>query len=993
MLSSAATTVLQQLRPSCCCCNSVIRSEMHVGFLKASSVLNAQFRHLVLPVGRVSPSYTRVFGGVGLVAVRCSSALRETLKGDLQESTMMIDPENRGENIRKRFLEFYQARGHKILPSSSLVPEDPTVLLTIAGMLQFKPIFLGQVPRSVPRATTSQKCVRTNDVENVGVTKRHHTFFEMLGNFSFGDYFKEQACKWAWELATVEFKLPAERVFVSVFEKDDEAFAIWRDQVGVPVERIKRMGAEDNFWESGATGPCGPCSEMYYDFHPERGLADTDLNDDTRFIEFYNLVFMQYNKLDDGTLKDLANKNIDTGLGLERLAQILQKVPNNYETDLIYPIVAHAAKLANKDYHTSTEKEKTYLKVIGDHARAVTYLISDGVIPSNVGRGYVVRRLIRRLVRMGRSLGIRGDGKGDLEGAFLPGIAEVAVSMSSEVDPNVQVNASKIYDELRREELRFVQTLERGDKLLDKLLTDALAQSNGQPNGKVQPQLAGKDIFLLYDTFGFPVEITEEVARERGVGVDLKGYEAEMKIQKEQSQLAHNVVKLTVGDATEDIFKKVPKSKFLGYETLQSTSSVVALLSKGVPIMEAIEGQEVELILEQTPFYAESGGQIGDHGTISGVGEGDRFVILVTNVQKAGAGLILHSGSVENGKVTLGAKVDALVDSGKRRRAMAHHTATHLLQSALKKTLGDKVSQKGSLVAFDRLRFDFDLPRAMTENELVTVENLINGWIGEAVDLDTKVMELADAKQSGAIAMFGEKYDDQVRVVNVEGISKELCGGTHVRNTADIRGIKIITEQGIAAGVRRIEAVCGAAFIDYINQRDTVVKQLNSLLKVKPEDLATRVQTLQEELRASNKEAAALRAELALAKADALASHFETIGSKNVRVLVTSLGTVDADSLRVAAEHLATKLGDPSAFVIASKTMDGKVSLVAAFSKQVVGLGLQAGKFLGPIARLTGGGGGGKPNFAQAGGKQPEKLDEALSVAKKDLIAALSKAS
>ncbi|CAM6086670.1 unnamed protein product [Calypogeia fissa] len=491
----------------------------------------------------------------------------------------------------------------------------------------------------------------------------------MLGNFSFEDYFKEQACKWAWELATVEFKLPADRVLKN----------------------------------------------------------------------FTNLVFMQYSKLDDGTFKDLANKNIDTGLGLERLAQILQKVPNNYETELIYPILAHAAKLANKDYHTSTEKEKTYLKVIGVYARAATYLISDGVIPSNGGRGPCCKT----------------------------------------------------------------------------------SDSTPCPHGW-QPW-----------------------------------YEAEMKIQKEQSQLAHKVVKLTVGDATEDIFKKVPKSKFLGYETLQSSSSVVALLSKGVPIKEAIEGQEIELILEQTPFYAESGGQIGDNGTISGV--------------------------LESGKVTLGAKVDALVDSGKWRRAMANHTATHLLQPALKKTLEDKVSQKGSLVAFDRLRFDFDRPRAMTEDELVTVENLINSWIGEAVDLDTKVMELADAKQSGAIAMFGERYDDQVRVLNVEGISKELCGGTHVRNTADIWGIKIITEQGIAAGVRRIEGVCGAAFIDYINQRDTVVKQLNSLLK--------------------------------------------------------------------------------------------------------------AGKFLGPIARLTGGGGGGKPNFAQAGGKQPEKLDESLSVAKKDLIAALSTAS
>ncbi|BBM99762.1 alanyl-tRNA synthetase [Marchantia polymorpha subsp. ruderalis] len=967
-----------------------------VGFLRASSaVLHSLALNpsSLLLRGRIARPSLRICPvSASLFAVRCSgSALRENLRGE-STATMAIDPENSGENIRKRFLDFFATRGHTILPSSSLVPEDPTVLLTIAGMLQFKPIFLGQKARTVPRATTSQKCVRTNDIENVGVTARHHTFFEMLGNFSFGDYFKKEAIRFAWELATKEYKLPEERVFVSVFEEDDEAFAIWRDEIGVPVERIKRMGAEDNFWASGPTGPCGPCSEMYYDFHPERGLQDADLNDDSRFIEFYNLVFMQSNRLDDGSLVPLQNKNIDTGLGLERMAQILQKVPNNYETDLIYPIISFAAELAQIDYMKADERTKTYLKVIGDHTRAVTYLISDGVNPSNIGRGYIVRRLIRRVVRMGRLLGIKGDGKGDLEGAFLPRISEVAVNMSSAVDPFVQQNASRIYEELYREEQRFVQTLERGEKLLEKLLTDAL--SGKISNGTEEPKLSGKDIFLLYDTFGFPVEITEEVARERGVGVDMDGFDKEMAVQKSQSQSAHNVVKLTVGGAVSELSSTIAKSKFMGYHTTEAKGQVVALLTKGAPLTEASEGQEVELILDETPFYAESGGQIGDHGTIKGQSEdGSEFVVRVTDVQKAGQGLILHRGQVEQGKITLGAKVEGTVDSQKRRRAMAHHTATHLLQSALKKVLGASVSQAGSLVAFDRLRFDFNLPRAMTGEEVVNVENLVNGWIGEAVDLETKVMALTDAKKSGAIAMFGEKYEDEVRVVNVEGISKELCGGTHVRNTADIRGIKIMSEQGIAAGVRRIEAVCGAAFIEYVNQRDSVVKQLNSLLKVKPEDLATRVQALQDELKSMNKEAASLRAELAIAKAESFANNAEVVGPSNVRVLVTSLGTVDSDALRVAAEHLVAKMGDPSAFVIASTSADGKVNLVAAFSKSVVKQGLAAGKFLGPIAKLCGGGGGGKPNFAQAGGKLPEKLEEALNKAKVDLVAALSKAS
>lgn len=918
--------------------------------------------------------------------IRNLSAVVETTKEEQMEQKMRMDPSVSGDAIRRRFLEFYAARQHKVLPSSSLVPDDPTVLLTIAGMLQFKPIFLGQVPRQVPRATTSQKCIRTNDIENVGQTARHHTFFEMLGNFSFGDYFKRDAIKWAWELATQEFKLPIERLWVSVFKEDHEALAMWRDEVGVQEDRIKRMGEEDNFWSSGPTGPCGPCSEIYYDFQPEKGVANADLGDDSRFIEFYNLVFMQYNRKEDGSLEPLKNKNIDTGLGLERLAQILQKVPNNYETDLIYPIMECAENLAGVNYANGSEKTKTLLKVIGDHTRAVVYLISDGVTPSNIGRGYVVRRLIRRAVRMGRLLGIKGDGQGDNEGAFLPTVAEVVVKMSGSVDPDVQKNANRIYEELRREEIRFVQTLERGEKLLEQLLQEALTQADG--NADTKRVLSGKDVFTLYDTYGFPVEITEEVAMERGVLVDLEGFEVEMEVQRRQSQAAHNTVKLYADGAMAEISANVPQTEFLGYVALQSSASVVALLSKGLPVTQAFEGDEVEIILDKTPFYAESGGQIGDHGLLVVQGAG---AIDITDVQKIGAGLFLHKGIVQEGNIQVGASVDAKVNMRLRRRVQAHHTATHLLQSALKKIVGSDTSQAGSLVAFDRMRFDFNLSRPMTDNEITRVEGFINDWIGMAVPLETKVMALTEAKNAGAIAMFGEKYGEEVRVVEVPGISLELCGGTHVTNTSEIQGFKVISEQGIASGIRRIEAVAGPAFVEYAIARDGVVKQLSSFLKVKAEDLPTRVSTLLDEIKVARNEASDLQAKVAMMKAEGLASSPVLVGP--YRLVVEALDTADADSLKIAAEHISKMLGDTSAVVLGCSMGDGKVSLVAAFSPKAVQHGLNAGKFIGMIARICGGGGGGRPNFAQAGGKLPEKLTEALQKAREELEMALSKTS
>lgn len=711
-----------------------------------------------------------------------------------------------------------------------------------------------------------------------------------------------------------------------------------------------------------------------------------DLGDDSRFIEFYNLVFMQYNKMDDGSLEPLKQKNIDTGLGLERLARILQKVPNNYETDLIYPIIEKAAELANISYALADDRTKMNLKIIGDHLRAIVYLISDGVLPSNIGRGYVVRRLIRRAVRTGRLLGVKGGGE---DGAFLPAIAEKVIELSPHIDPDVKARGHSIVDELQREELRFVQTLERGEKLLDQMLAEALLNAQ---KSETLPCLSGKDVFLLYDTFGFPVEITTEVAEERGVKIDMDGFEVEMENQRRQSQAAHNVIKLAVENGG-DLAENVHDTEFLGYDTLSARAVVESLLLNGKSVIQVSEGSEVEVLLNKTPFYAESGGQIGDHGFLYVTQDQSKqtAVVEIKDVQKSLGSVFVHKGTIREGVLEVGREVEAAVDAKLRQRAKVHHTATHLLQSALKKVIGQETSQAGSLVAFDRLRFDFNFHRPLHDSELEEIENLINGWIGDGTLLQTKVMSLTDAKEAGAIAMFGEKYGEQVRVVEVPGVSMELCGGTHVSNTSEIRAFKIISEQGIASGIRRIEAVAGEAFIEYINARDSQMKLLCSTLKVKAEEVTTRVDNLLEELRTVRNEVSALRAKAAVYKASMIASKAFSVGtSKTIRVLVESMDDFDADALKSAAEYLMDTLQDPAAIILGSCPDEGKVSLVAAFTPGVVDIGIQAGKFIGPIAKLCGGGGGGRPNFAQAGGRKPENLTNALEKARTDLILILT---
>jgi alanyl-tRNA synthetase len=882
-----------------------------------------------------------------------------------------------GAEIREAFLRFYEAREHRRIASASLVPEDPTVLLTIAGMLPFKPVFLGQQQRPAARATSSQKCIRTNDIENVGRTARHHTYFEMLGNFSFGDYFKAQAIAWAWELSTQVFGLNPNNLVVSVFREDDEAAAIWRDEVGVDPRRIIRMDEADNFWASGPTGPCGPCSEIYYDFKPELGADTINLEDDSRFIEFYNLVFMQYNRDAEGQLTPLANRSIDTGMGLERMAQILQGVSNNYETDLIYPLIEQAAQLAGVDYQNLNAAGRTSLKVIGDHSRAITQLIADGVSASNLGRGYILRRLLRRVVRHGRLLGI--------DKPFLGSMGDGAIALMAEAFPLLLERREAILAELNREEARFLETLERGEKLL----ADVLA---------VRPdQISGEQAFELYDTYGFPLELTQEIAEEHGLTVDLAGFEAAMAAQRQRAKAAVVSVDLTLQDAIEQLAASLEPTSFKGYEELEHPSCVLAMVVNGAAAELAQAGDAVQLVLDATPFYGEGGGQVGDHGTLSGGGADGEGVIVAIEAVSRNRSVFVHGGRIERGQLRLGDVVTARVERSCRRRAQAHHTATHLLQAALKQVVDPSIAQAGSLVDFDRLRFDFHCPRPVSGEELERIEALINGWIEAAHELEVREMEIERAKAAGAVAMFGEKYGERVRVVDVPGVSMELCGGTHVANTAEIGIFKIVGESGVASGIRRIEAVAGPAVLAWVAERDKVVRELGDRFKAQPGEIVERVSQLSEELKATAKALAAARSELAVAKAAALAGEAETVGGlpgesgragEPFALLVARLDGVEGAGLQSAAQGLVDQLGEGAAVLLGGlpEPADlGRVVLVAAFGPAVVAKGPKAGTFLGGVAKACGGGGGGRPNLAQAGGRDGAALDGALAAAKEEL--------
>ena len=862
-----------------------------------------------------------------------------------------------GDEIRNAFLKFYSEKLHKIIPSASLIPDDPTVMLTIAGMLPFKPVFLGLKERPSKRATSSQKCIRTNDIENVGVTARHHTFFEMLGNFSFGDYFKREAIQWAWELVTNIYQLSVENIIVSVFHEDEESAKIWRDEIGIHPDRIVKLGEEDNFWSSGKTGPCGPCSELYYDFHPEKGLQNIDLEDGDRFIEFYNLVFMQYNRDPNGKLTDLKFKNIDTGMGLERMAQILQKKQNNYETDLIFPIIQKICEIANIDYFSSDDKNKISLKIIGDHTRAVIHLISDGVAASNLGRGYILRRLIRRMVRHGRLLGITNE--------FLPHIATVGINLMQNNYPDLKNNNDLILNEIKIEEIRFRETLERGEKLLDELISSG------------QKLISGFKAFELYDTYGFPLELTVEIAEENSISVDVKGFEEEMNAQKERAKAASSNIDLTLEGSLEreiDLFKK---TVFNGYNSLLSEAEIKGIFLDSTLVKQASEGQKVLIVLDQTTFYGESGGQVGDIGTIFS----KDVEVLVDNVIRK-KNVFLHYGTIKKGILTIGQKVKTNVSSSNRAKAAANHTATHLLQSALKSVVNESVGQKGSLVAFNKLRFDFNSSNPISKDQISKIETLVNSWIMENHALEIKNMSKSEALEKGAVAMFGEKYDDEVRVVNVPGVSMELCGGTHVKTTSELGSFKIISEEGISAGVRRIEALSGQSALDYFSDRNALVNQLSDLLKANPNQLFERVNNLQAELINKNKEIQKMKDEIAYFKYSSIKSSAEIVNSFSI--LVNQIDGLDGNSLQSAALNLTSHLGNKAIVILGGipNPENRKLLFVVSLGDDAVKIGLHAGKLINEIARICSGGGGGKPNFAQAGAKDIDKLSDALDYAK-----------
>ncbi len=862
-----------------------------------------------------------------------------------------------GDEIRNAFLKFYSEKLHKIIPSASLIPDDPTVMLTIAGMLPFKPVFLGLKERPSKRATSSQKCIRTNDIENVGVTARHHTFFEMLGNFSFGDYFKREAIQWAWELVTNIYQLSGENIIVSVFHEDEESAKIWRDEIGIHPDRIVKLGEEDNFWSSGKTGPCGPCSELYYDFHPEKGLQNIDLEDGDRFIEFYNLVFMQYNRDPNGKLTDLKFKNIDTGMGLERMAQILQKKQNNYETDLIFPIIQKTCEIANIDYFSSDDKSKISLKIIGDHTRAVIHLISDGVAASNLGRGYILRRLIRRMVRHGRLLGITNE--------FLPHIATVGINLMQNNYPDLKNNNDLILNEIKIEEIRFRETLERGEKLLDELISSG------------RKLISGFKAFELYDTYGFPLELTVEIAEENSISVDVKGFEEEMNAQKERAKAASSNIDLTLEGSLEreiDLFKK---TVFNGYNSLLSEAEIKGIFLDSTLVKQASEGQKVLIVLDQTTFYGESGGQVGDIGTIFS----KDVEVLVDNVMRK-KNVFLHYGTIKKGILTIGQKVKTNVSSSNRAKAAANHTATHLLQSALKSVVNESVGQKGSLVAFNKLRFDFNSSNPISKDQISKIETLVNSWIMDNHTLEIKNMSKSEALEKGAVAMFGEKYDDEVRVVNVPGVSMELCGGTHVKTTSELGSFKIISEEGISAGVRRIEALSGQSALDYFSDRNALVNQLSDLLKANPNQLFERVNNLQSELINKNKEIQKMKDEIAYFKYSSIKSSAEIVNSFSI--LVNQIDGLDGNSLQSAALNLTSHLGNKAIVVLGGipNPDNKKLLFVVSLGDDAVTIGLHAGKLINEIARICSGGGGGKPNFAQAGAKDIDKLSDALDYAK-----------
>ncbi|UCH22429.1 MAG: alanine--tRNA ligase [Deltaproteobacteria bacterium] len=866
-----------------------------------------------------------------------------------------------GNVVRKKFLEYFEKHNHRVVRRSTLVPlDDPTFLFTNAGMVQIKRAFLGEENRGYARATTAQKCVRAggkhNDLENVGYTARHHTFFEMLGNFSFGDYFKEKAIEYGWDLLTNGYGLPADKLWVSIYLDDDDAHEIWHRQIGVPLDRIKRFGEEDNFWAMGDTGPCGPCSEIHIDRGESFGCGKPDCSLDCecdRFLELWNLVFMQFNRDAEGKMTPLPKPSIDTGLGLERMAAILQNVPNNYETDLILPIIRKTEELSGERLGES-EQTDVAMKVIADHSRAAAFLIGDGIFPSNEGRGYVLRRIMRRAIRYGRNIG--------LVKPFLHQTARVVFDIMKPAYPELTDSAAFITNVIQNEEIRFSQTLDTGLKLLNDTLEEL--KITGQ---KIVP---GRVIFKLYDTYGFPVDIVSDVIRDENLTLDMDGFKKDMDGQRMQSRSMANFTQ--VSDAYKNLTAEGFQSVFAGYEKTALDSTVIVLVVNDQEVSEAAQGSEIEVVTEVTPFYAEAGGQVGDTGKITA----DDLEIRITDTMKDPTGLIIHKGKILSGRINKGQTVTLRVDEHQRKATMRNHTATHILHAVLRKVLGDHVKQAGSLVSPDRLRFDFSHFSQIDPDTLNRIETLVNERIRENIATHTEDMNAEDAFKSGATALFEEKYGDRVRVVSLSDFSKELCGGTHTQRTGDIGLFKIVGESSVASGVRRIEALTGEAAAEYAQQVAKIIQDSAHLLKDKPEAVPLKIKKVLSDLKRLEKEVERLKAKMAAMAADTAETEMKTVN--NTRVLAKKVMVDNPAALRDLADRFKEKI--KSGIVVLGSVTGSKVLLIVVVTSDLVKR-YHAGNIVKKVAAVVGGGGGGRPDMAQAGGNRPEKLDEALSKA------------
>lgn len=864
-----------------------------------------------------------------------------------------------GSEVRQMFLDFFKEKGHAVEPSAPLVPhDDPTLLWINSGVATLKKYFDGRVIPDNPRITNAQKSIRTNDIENVGKTARHHTFFEMLGNFSIGDYFKVEAIEWAWEFLTDEkwIGFEKDKLSVTIHPEDEEAYDIWSKKIGIPVERIIRL--EGNFWDIGE-GPSGPNTEIFYDRGPEYGdnPEDPELypgGENDRYLEVWNLVFSEFNHNPDGTYTPLPKKNIDTGMGLERMASVVQGVPTNFDTDLFMPIINATEEISGEKYRVTNEKD-TAFKVIADHIRTVAFAVGDGALPSNEGRGYVLRRLLRRAVRYAKKININRP--------FMFELVPVVGEIMQDFYPQVKDKEEFIAKVIKNEEDRFHETLHEGLAILSELIK--------KEKEKGSDTVQGADIFRLYDTYGFPVELTEEYAADEGMKVDHQGFEKEMELQRERARSARqDVGSMQVqGGILGDI---TTESKFVGYDMLETNAKVVAIIKDGQLAEQVTAGDEIHFILDETPFYAESGGQIADKGTI----EADGLKVAIKDVQKAPNGQNLHHAVVETGTLKQDTGVLAKVDADNRSQIIKNHTATHLLHQALKDVLGTHVNQAGSLVEPDRLRFDFSHFGQITEEELEKIEAIVNEKIWQSIAVNTEFKPIAEAKAMGAMALFGEKYGEIVRVVQVGDYSLELCGGCHVPNTSVIGLFKIATESGIGAGTRRIEAVTGEAAYKALNDQLAILKSAASKLKTSPKDVPSRIDTLLAEAKQLQRENESLAAKLGNIEAGSLASKVKEING--VPVIAAKVQAADMNSLRNMADDLKQKLG--SAVILLGSTDNGKVNLIAGVTKDLIEKGFHAGKLVKEAASVCGGGGGGRPDMAQAGGKDPAKLDNALQI-------------